>query len=38
MIKCYVDRRGKAFLSFEEARELVRGIGLLGQEVREPSP
>ena len=28
----------KAFLPFEEARELVRGIGLESQEVREPSP
>jgi hypothetical protein len=37
MVKCYVNRRGKDFLSFEEARELVRGMGLLGQEVREPS-
>jgi hypothetical protein len=37
MVKCYVNRRGKDFLQFEEARELVRGMGLLGQEVREPS-
>jgi hypothetical protein len=28
----------KAFLPFEEARELVRGIGLESQEVREPTP
>jgi hypothetical protein len=32
------DRRGKDFLGFEVARELVRGMGLLGTEVREPSP
>jgi hypothetical protein len=38
VVKCYVNRRGKDFISFEEARELVRGMGLLGSEVREPSP
>ena len=38
MVKCYVNRRGKDFLPFEEARELVRGIGLERKEVREPSP
>jgi len=27
-------RGGKDFLSFEEARELVRGLGLKSQEVR----
>jgi hypothetical protein len=40
LIRCNVtfNRDGKAFLPFEEARELVRGIGLESQEVREPSP
>jgi hypothetical protein len=38
MVKCYVNRCGKDFLQYEEARELVRGIGLQSYEVREPSP
>ena len=27
MVKCYVNRRGKDSLQFEEARELVHGVG-----------
>ena len=31
-------RGGKDFLSFEEARELMRELGLKSQEVRQPLP